>query len=324
MSKLNIREFVPGTRITEPGVYRMNINDYHSDCCDAPSFSSGDLVTIYKSGEEYWYKSPYNPNREKAEHFAHLSFGNAAHARILDPKGWQNDYILRPSEMKSWRSEAAKNWRMVQERGGKIAITADEVALVDILAEKIQLDPVANAIFSDGEPELSIFVRFQDIWIKCRPDKIPKYDWNFVNDYKTTSDNSLEACERDIEKWGYAKKLANIAWCMKQLPQDFPEMPPISDMAFALLFQKSSKPAGITCMDIDPEDIIELASENIQAATDAAKVMRGQAEWKGYSEVIKKWERRPWVKKNLSGLIEAGALPKLDDNLNITGGWDNE
>ena len=69
---MNIREYDPEKRITEPGVYRMNINDYHSDCCDAKSFSSGDLVTISRSGEEYWYNSVYNKAAPKRKHIAHL------------------------------------------------------------------------------------------------------------------------------------------------------------------------------------------------------------------------------------------------------------
>ena len=316
---MNIREVPESGKITEPGVYRCNINFYHSDCCDSPSFSSGDLVTISRSGQEYWYNSVYNPAAPKRKHKAHLHFGNAAHARILDPEGWQNDYILRPKEHRSWRSEAAQNWRMVQERGGKIAITEDEVELVDYMAHQIEKDPTAQAIFADGEPELSLFVRFQDIWIKCRPDMTPTYDIALENDYKTTSDNSLDAVDRDIEKWGYDQKLANIAWCKRQLKEDFPDMPPVHEGAFSLIFQKSKPPAGITCVDIMPDDIMDMVSMNLYAATYAAEAMRGTRSWSGYTESIHQFQRKPWHKRRLEGLIASGFLPAVDDDLNIIG-----
>lgn len=316
---MNIREVPASGKISEPGVYRCDINFYHSDCCTGPSFSSGDLVQISKSGEEYWDKSPFNPDRVKPKHKAHLHFGNAAHAKILDPKGWQNDYILRPKEFKSWRGEAAQNWRMVQERGGKIAITEEEVALVDILAAKIQQDHTAQAIFSDGEPELSLFTRFEDIWIKCRPDMTPKYDVAFEVDYKTIAENTIKDCEWAIEKWAYDQKLANIAWVKRQLKADFPDMPPVSECAFSLIFQKSSRPAGITCVDIMPDDIIELCGMNIKAAQTAAACMRGEKPWPGYSDVIHQYEAKPWVKKKRDGLRAAGYYPTMTDNLEIRG-----
>jgi len=316
---LNIREFKPGQRITEPGVYKMNINDYHSDCCDAPSFSSGDLVTISRSGEEYWDKSPYNPDREKPKHRPHLCFGNAAHARILDPEGWQNDYVLRPKAFRSWRGAEAQGWRTVQEREGKIAITEEEVQVVDYLADKIQKDPTAQAIFSDGHPELSLFCRFEDIWIKARPDIMPIYDLAFETDYKTTSDNSLTQVDRDIDKWGYDQKLANIAWVKRQLKDDFPDIPPVSECAFSLIFQKSSRPAGITPVDIFPDDIRDLTGINLKAASIAAACMRGNKEWAGYTDIIHQYRPKPWIVKRRQDLASAGYYPSVDDNLNIIG-----
>lgn len=316
---LNIRELPKSGKITEPGIYNLNINEYHSDICDAPSFSSGDLVTISRSGEEYWYTSPYNPDREKPKHRPHLNFGNAAHARILDPNSWQNDYILRPKAFKSYRGAEAANWRMVKERDGLIAITEEEVELVDYLADRIQKDPTAQAIFSDGYPELSLFCRFEDIWIKARPDMMPIYDLGFETDYKTTADNSLTQVDRDIDKWGYDQKLANIAWVKRQLKDDFPDIPPVSECAFSLIFQKSKRPAGITCVDIFPEDIIDLTGINLKAAKTAAACMRGTEEWSGYTDVIHQYRPKPWIVKRRQDLTDAGHFIGVDDNLNPIG-----
>lgn len=317
MAKLNIRTLKQGERVKVPGIYKMDISTYHSDCCDAPSFSSGDLVKISQSGEEYWDTSPYNPDRPAPKHIPHLNFGNAAHARILDPEAWQKEFILRPREHRSWRSEAAQMWRMVQERGGKTCITEDEVAAVDRMAEKIQIDPTAQAIFSDGIPELSLFCRFEDIWIKARPDMLPIYDVAFEVDYKSTADNSISAVERDIEKWGYDQKLANIAWVKRQLPEDFPDMPPVSECAYSLIFQKTARPHGITCVDISPYDILDLTGENLAAAQTAAACMRGEREWTGYTEQIHKFQRKPWTRTKLKDRLAAGIIPKVNDNMDV-------
>ena len=315
---LNIREYDPTKKISEPGIYRMGINDYHSDCCDAPSVSSGDLVTICASGEEYWDQSYFNPHAEKPKHKPHLKLGNAAHAKIIDPKHWIEDYILRPAGHRSWRSEAAQDWRMIQERGGKIAITKEEVEIVDGMAQRLLDDPDAQAILSDGYPELSFFARYEDIWIKCRPDYMPVYDLAFEADYKTAAEVDVQSIERAIEKWKYHQKLANIAWVKRQLKADFPDLPPVTECAFALIFQKTKRPYGITTVNIEPHDIIQLASANAYAMDIAAKCFRGEMRWPGYTEGIHKFERNSWDRNALEHKIGSGIYPKVNDAMEIT------
>ena len=63
---MKIRTLKDGEKVKVPGVYAMDINLYHSDCADAPSFSSGELVEAYDSGEEFWDASKYN---EKSTYF---------------------------------------------------------------------------------------------------------------------------------------------------------------------------------------------------------------------------------------------------------------
>ena len=107
-----IRQLKPGQKVKVPGLYLMDINTYHSDCADAPSFSSGDLAQIYKSGKIYWKNSYYNPKAPKQEHKPHLNFGNLVHCRVVGGQD-QQEFVERPHAYKTWGGQAAKDLSLI-------------------------------------------------------------------------------------------------------------------------------------------------------------------------------------------------------------------
>ncbi len=321
---MKIRKLKDGEKVKEPGVYAMDINQYHSDCADAPSFSSGELVEAYDSGEEFWDGSKYNPDStyfdktDADRHQPHFHFGNAAHGKIIGHEegvDWNDSYVLRPTEYKTWGTKGAKDWRVVQERQGLTCYTTQDITAVDAMAQRILDDDAASELFQYGHPELSLFVKFEDIWIKSRPDVIPIYDWTIVSDYKTTYNNSIGNCMLETKKYHYAQKLANIAWCMYQLPDEF-EMPTFDDLAFSLFFQKSSRPYGITPLDIPNTSVWQLVSKNIKAAQEIAHGLR-TGQWRGFTEKIEEFKPNKWETERIEQQIASGELPTLDNMMKL-------
>ena len=64
---------------------------------------------------------------------------------------------------------------------------------------------------------------------------------------------------------------------------------------------------------------MDMVSMNLYAANYAAEAMRGTRSWAGYTESIHQFQRKPWHKRRLDGLIASGFLPAVDDDLNIIG-----
>ena len=270
-------------------------------------------------------RSYYNPANQDEKtkvknHASHFRFGSAAHAKILEPQAWIKNYIVRPIKWKSWRSEDAKHWRWVQEyQKGLTVVTPEEVDRVDAMAERIHNDPVTSILFSNGVPEVSMFLELPSgVVIKVRPDimslrqDLKTLKWGVADgvftDYKTTYDNSIGNCMREIAKWGYDQKLANAAFvACKLFGIRF------GDLDFVLSFQKSEKPFGITNIELDNEYMFKLVAKNLFAAERFAQGILPMGEgWKGYSEEIVPYRGSSYYNDKLDLFIQDGTYPNID------------
>lgn len=354
---LPIKTLAMDAKVDANGVYDIPLWRYHSDICEAPSASSSEITTIASSGEEYFAKSRYNPEYKPLEdykaHKRHFRFGHAAHARILlGAKDWhKEDFILIPKKWngKTFRTRDLAEWVWLQEvRKGFIALFESEVAAVDAMAKRIEHHPEANALFQFGIPELSMIFKVGGIWVKARPDMLPvrpvdskgrvikkredltaktkfAFSADVLSDYKTIDDNSKGACFRDIGKWGYDMKLANVALAAVRLfGIDF------GSLSFGLVFQKSSPPYGITTVEIDPSgDYMHLLVA--KAIYGAWQFEKGVAplldplgpqewvggEWEGYTNEILRYSPSGYFMDDLRKLVEDGTYPNLDTKLRV-------
>ena len=329
MKKLPVTTVQPNSKIKKSGLYDLTLSQYHSDCAWLPSASSSDLKLIADSGEEYYADSYYNEenNDEKARvklHAEHFRFGTAAHAKILEPQKWINNYIMRPTKWNTWRTADSKHWRWVQEyQKGMTVITKEDISRVDAMARRIADDPICSILFDTGIPEVSMFLETEfGVVMKSRPDmmslrqdkktkKVFLAD-NVLTDYKTTYDNSVGNCYRDIAKYGYDMKLANAALMVCRLFNiDF------GTLDFCLVFQKTVKPFGITPIELDNEYMFKLAAKNLYAAKLFAEGMAPMGQWQGYSGDIIKYRPNGFYVERMEQFIQDGTYPNLDSKMRI-------
>lgn len=324
----------PNERIKAPGVYQISLTKYHGDCAVLRSVSSGGLVQISESGEEYYETSPYNPDYKPSarDHKPHFRFGNAAHALIVGGQDWDERFIVSKN-WKDWRSEKARDWRWREEvRNGKVCLLKRDEEHLLRMRDKILAHDRANKVFATGVPEVSMFVKLmtgvsnEGIMIKSRPDVLPLVEhskrkgfWyisdNVVSDYKTINDNSIPACDAAIKKYGYDRKLANVGWCIcKLFGLEW------DDLEFALIFQKTTPPYGITIRDFDNRYMRMLVSKNLGAARKFEEGIQPiDGKWDGYAEEIVPYRIKKWDYEQLENDIKAGKYPEIDSNLNIIG-----
>lgn len=207
-------------KISEPGIYDLTMAQYHGDVADGPSISSSGLRTIWsQSPAHYWYDSPYNPNPPEPKDRPHFSIGRAAHHLLyLGRKGFDAEFVVRPSEWSDWRTKAAKEWREEQLKAGLTIITDAELEAITGMARSLGAHPLVKSGILDGAVERSLI--FKDdktgVWLKSRPDNIPASSGLFA-DLKTADSVSDDSLERSLASYGYHMQAALVGMASEAL-----------------------------------------------------------------------------------------------------------
>jgi hypothetical protein len=206
MSLSNPLPLPPSGKVSEPGVYALSMAEYHGDLCEGPSISSSGLRTIWsQSPAHYWYDSPYNPNRPEPKDRPHFSIGKAAHHLLyLGRKGFDAEFVVRPSCWNDWRTGAAREWRAEQIKAGLTIITDGELEAITGMARSLGAHPLVKSGILDGAVERSLIFKDEKtgVWLKSRPDNIPASSGLFA-DLKTADSVSDDSLERSLASYGY-------------------------------------------------------------------------------------------------------------------------
>lgn len=133
-----------------------------------------------------------------------FDYGNAAHKKVLG-----NGPELVVIEHDTWNTKEAKTDVADARARGAIPLKQHEMDMVDAMAAAIRQHPLAAALLDPayGAPEQSGFWIDGPTGIRRRV----RFDWLpsiqsgrlIIPDYKTATDASEEAMQKDIAKYGY-------------------------------------------------------------------------------------------------------------------------
>lgn len=266
--------------ITEPGIYEISMDEYHSDCAPGASISSSGLRTIeLECPLEYWAFSYLNPERFEKEPTDAFNMGRAAHCLLLGDEDWNANYVVRPLKIdgKPWNGNrtVCREWLAEQSEKGLTVITPDELIHIHGMAKVLERHPLA-ALLTTGDVEKSLIWQDEEtgVWLKARPDIIPTYDSTVV-DYKTTvarvQPYQLTA---DVVKWGYHQQMALIEERLEILADK-------RNLNMVLLFQQKKPPYHLAPMEVSPELLAIGRDQNRRAIRTFAKCIE-TGEWPGY------------------------------------------
>lgn len=284
-----------GMPISKPGLYRgVSMAAYHQQLTDTPSISSSGKRTIWSKSPRHYFDDSYlNPDRpEDEEERPHFNVGRAAHhLLILGRKGFDDEFVVRPDEFTSYRTNAAKAWKVDCLAAGLTIITPTELDDIVGMAKSLGQEPLVRAGILDGLIERTIVYRDPETgaWVKSRPDSIP--DDSDFSDLKTTTDVRDDALERTIREFGYHQQAATVRSAAQHACN-------IEMRDFTLVFVEKKRPYCVRIVPIDPEDIDRGASQNRVAlhrfaqalesgywpgpgASDEAKYMGLSPYWRG-------------------------------------------
>lgn len=298
-------------KITTPGVYDLSMAVYHGDCCAAPSVSSSGLRTIWsQSPAHYFHASPYNPAPQEPSERPHFSIGKAAHHLLYQGrKGFDAEFVVRPSKWKDWRTNEAKEWKAEQIKAGLTIITDAELELITGMARSLGAHPLVKAGVLDGAVERSLIFRDAKTgaWLKSRPDNIPSSSGLFA-DLKTTvsvADNDLE---RSLADFGYHMQAALVGMASEAVLGR-----PMEE--FALVWVEKAPPHCVRVTVLTGEDL-DRGRQQLRRAIDQFAECIATGEWPGPGGSRRDAEYLtlpPWAAKRIDERLEVIAAEANDN-----------
>lgn len=266
-----------GQPISKPGVYSgISMEDYHGQLTAGPSVSSSGLRTILKQSPAHYFVNSYlNPDREEEEVKDHFDFGRAAHTLLLGESGFKEKYAIRPEIYDSWRTDAAKKWRISMEEAGRTVLLPEDIGAIKGIAAQLARDPIVGAGILQGEVERTIVWQDKDtgIWVKVRPDVIPESD-GMAADLKTTTDASPLAIAKAVDNFGYHQQGALIG-------EGFRQVLDIDMTDFVLVWIEKKAPFVVNVSPVEDQWIHYGGLQNRRALNIFAACVE-EGNWPGY------------------------------------------
>ncbi|MFF7313379.1 PD-(D/E)XK nuclease-like domain-containing protein [Streptomyces sp. NPDC008137] len=269
--------------ITEPGIYEMTNEVYHSHRYALSSSGARDLLDP-SCPAIFRYKQD-NPEPPKKI----FDIGNAAHKLVLG-----NGPELRVVDYERWDSKAAKAEVLEARAAGAIPLKRHEHEQVHAMADALRRHPVASLLFDPerGTPERSLFWRDDRTGVmrRARLDWLPnpRSGRLIIPDYKTCASAHPEKLQRAVDDFGYHQQDDWYRSACHALG--------IADetAAFVFVCQEKTAPYVITVIEVNATSRRIGAARNRRALETFAECTR-TGYWPGYSDEIAPVSLPPWA-----------------------------
>lgn len=262
--------------VTEPGVYDMPDDTYHSDPVPAGSLSSSGARKLLPPNcpavFHHALLNPQEPNRT-------FDFGKAAHKLVLG-----SGPELRKVKAADWRTKAAREERDQAYADGAVPVLEVEHAHVLGMAAALRTHPLASALFNPehGRAEQSLFW-IDDrtgVWRRARfdwlPDEISMNGRLIIPDYKTTAKADLKSIQKSVHNYGYHQQ---GAWYQDAaLALSLAE-----NAAFVFVFQEKTPPYLINVIQLDVT-ALNIGRTLNSHALDVYRRCSITGQWPGYTD----------------------------------------
>ncbi|MFI6534156.1 PD-(D/E)XK nuclease-like domain-containing protein [Nonomuraea sp. NPDC050547] len=276
--------------ISQPGIYDIPEDAYHSDPVPGGSLSSSGARALLQPGgpAKFRWQQDNPPGPKKP-----FEIGSAAHKLVLDA----GPELVR-IDADEWRTKEIKERvAKVRERGA-IPLKPADWDQVHGMAAAIQKHPLAAALFDPaaGQPEKTFIWQDPDtgVWRRARLDWLPHPSGGrlVIADYKTTTDASGHAVAKTIANYGYFMQDPWYRDAVTAAGLD-------DDPLFVFVFQEKSAPYLINVVALDPDDVVAGRDRNCRAL-DLYANCSATGSWPGYSSdeiapiILPRWTTDAW------------------------------
>lgn len=290
-------------RITEPGIYTLPADFYHSDPAPAPSLSGSVAIPlVHRSPRHAWWAHPrLNPESE-SEASSRMDLGTVAHALLLGAGG-----PIEVIDADNYTTKAAREARdHAREIGRTPVLTAafEQAKAMSARAEEF----LGNAVidWADGSPEQAMFWREGDAWCRGMVDWLMA-DRMTVIDYKTTGTSARpDDVERHLFDMNYHLKAAFYERGLNVL---HPEG--IGRRKLLFLFQESDAPYECSLVTLSEGAMMIGRKQATYAIRRWQQCMRSGV-WPGYglgwhAASPPPWIEQRWMAREMSDPFATGA-----------------
>lgn len=259
--------------ITEPGIYDMDNETYHSHKYALSSSGARTLIDSCPAVFRYEQDHPQEPKKV-------WDIGNAAHKLVLGegPK-------LRKIEHETWNTNVAKAAVKEAREAGEVPLKPAEYQMVHEMADALRQHPIASLLFDPeyGSPERSLFWRDEktDVMRRARLDWLPNPRTGrlIIPDYKTCRSAHPEKLQKAIDEFGYHQQDDTYrSGCHALGIAD-------EDAAFVFVCQEKTAPYVITVIEVNATARRIGAARNRRALETFAHCT-ATGYWPGYSDDV--------------------------------------
>jgi hypothetical protein len=277
-------------RITSPGLYSDIPNaDYHRDPVEGGSLSSSGARALLPPSCPARFRWHQDHGQTSTDHF---DFGHAAHQLVLgvgDP--------IAIIDADDWRTKAAKEARDEARAAGHIPLLADDMLIVEAMADALREHPVANALLAPGTglPEQTLVWRDATTEVMCRA----RIDWLphrtagrrvIIPDYKTCHSAEPEALRRAMAQFGYHQQADWYLTAARALGLAG------ADAAFVFICQEKVAPYLVTIFEPDPIALRIAAERNYMARAVYRRCVEA-GHWPAYVDDVAQLALPLWVER---------------------------
>jgi hypothetical protein len=284
----------PITLVSEPGVYEMPADVYHSDPVPGGSLSSSEARKLLPPSCPALFRH-YKDHPEERVTSKALDFGSAAHAIVLEG----DESAIVEVDYADYRKKDAQAQRDAAHAAGRIPLLPPELRRVREMAAALRAHPVAAKLLASGQPERSLFWADGKTGVRCRA----RLDWQrdaragrrvIIPDYKTAKSAEPRAFARAAVDHSYHVQAAWYLNAVRALGLAG------DDAAFVFIVQEKTPPYLVTVCELDA-DALALGHALARAAIDTYLRCSESGRWPGYrnDEDIAYISLPPWAADQL-------------------------
>jgi hypothetical protein len=292
---------VTAPKLTEPGVYDLPADVYHTDPIQGGSLSSTGARKLLDpscpAAYRYWADHP-------EEHKKTFDYGQAAHALVLGAgRG------IAVVDAADWRTKAAREAREAAYAEDRVPLLVHEHEQVVAMAAALRDHPIAGPLLDpdSGRAEQTLVWRDQATGVMRRA----MLDWLpdpgdgrlIVPDYKTAAKVDPESLRKAMHQHGYYQQAPWYLDGVRAL-----DLHGGIDPAFVFVFQAKDPPYLVTIGQPDPDALLWGSRRNREAiATFAHCTATGH--WPGHAgDKVISLELPAYATRQLENAWELGEL----------------
>jgi len=255
-------------------ILMISADDYHADCCPAPSLSSGIAKLLIRRSPRHAHHAHPRLGGERADDPTRTMDNGSIIHKLMLGRG-AGFAMIAADDYKTKRAQEARDEARAQGLVPVLAKTLEQLqAAADAALAQMRAHPDCQAFFDPGRSEAVITWQEHDIWLRCMVDRLPDDPTAPWFDIKATQLSAApvdyqRAIIRDhaFQRSFYLRSARHVGY----LPS-----------AFLFVVVEQKPPHAVSVMTVAPS-LAEIADREVERAVALWRSCIRSGVWPGYA-----------------------------------------